>query len=167
MNDIAKHLTPFLEHSPSRVPFLGLLIIGLLTVLLRSPNQEVVNSKPLQHSLSHIGFLIQVSLGNKQDIPTCGLQTRPHSYQLSATQPWGPSLSVLWGCINNSMLAAFFFFFWHVSDLHYVIWNESNSMYYKNIKSQTNANISAISLPWLTTIHILLNSFSTNNTENE
>lgn len=65
MNDIAKHLTPFLEHSPSRVPFLGLLIIGLLTVLLRSPNPEVVNSKPLQHSLSHIGFLIQVSLGNR------------------------------------------------------------------------------------------------------
>ena len=65
MNDIAKHLTPFLEYSPSRVPFLGLLLIGLLIVLLGSPNPEVVNSNPLQHSLSHIGFLIQVSLGNR------------------------------------------------------------------------------------------------------
>ena len=56
MNDVAKHLTPFLEYSPSRVPFLGLLLKGLLMVLLGSPNPEMVNSKPLQHSLSHIGL---------------------------------------------------------------------------------------------------------------
>lgn len=89
------HLTPILEYSPSRVPSLRLLLTGQLMVLLGSPIPEVVNSKPLQHHLSHTAvfffFTFKYLLMIEQEIPSWWSPNQIKLYQFFTTHPWGPS----------------------------------------------------------------------------